>query len=160
MGITPLVGISACLLGRRVRYDGGDRLDSLLVEELGRFVRWVPVCPEVEFGLPVPREPIQLTGDPRSPGLETITTCREFGEAMRSFCRRRAAELNVSGFIFKSRSPSCGLRAKVHGSPGGEAPGFFAAALRERRPELPVAESDSLLTAAEREIFLGLLRGR
>ena len=68
------IGISSCLLGEKVRYDGGHKLDPFLRDTLGRYVEWMPVCPEVESGLPVPREAMHLIGDPGSPRLVTINS--------------------------------------------------------------------------------------
>ena len=111
--LKPKVGISACLLGRRVRYDGRDKFDPLPAEVLAGRIEWVPVCPEVESGLPVPREPIQLEGDPAAPELRGVRSHAELTGMMCAFCERRAAELDgLSGFVFKSRSPSCGLRCR------------------------------------------------
>lgn len=146
--LKPKVGISACLLGRRVRYDGRDKFDPLPAEVLAGRIEWVPVCPEVESGLPVPREPIQLEGDPAAPELRGVRSHAELTGMMCAFCERRAAELDgLSGFVFKSRSPSCGLAVPVYGADGaaaGSAPGFFAAAWRKRYPGLPAVEAEAL----------------
>src|SRR5712692_6111307 len=107
----PRIGISPCLLGDNVRYDGGHKLDSVLIETLGRYVEWVPVCPEVEVGLGTPREPMRLVGDLDAPRLITINTRVDHTEAMNRFAHHRGRELealNLSGFVFKSASPSCG----------------------------------------------------
>src|SRR5438445_12284719 len=109
----PRVGISQCLLGENVRYDGGNKLDSVLIETLGRYVEWVPVCPEVEVGLGTPREPMHLVGDLNAPRLVTINTGVDHTEAMHRFAQQRVRELealNLSGFVFKSASPSCGIK--------------------------------------------------
>ena len=119
--LKPKVGISACLLGRRVRYDGRDKFDPLPAEVLAGRIEWVPVCPEVESGLPVPREPIQLEGDPAAPELRGVRSHAELTGMMCAFCERRAAELDgLSGFVFKSRSPSCGLAVPVYGADGAQ----------------------------------------
>src|SRR5438552_4763645 len=107
------VGISQCLLGENVRYDGGHKLDRVLVETLGPLVEWVPVCPEVEVGLGTPREPMRLVGDLHEPRLITINTVVDHTDAMNRFAQQRVRELealNLSGFVFKSASPSCGIR--------------------------------------------------
>ena len=117
--LKPKVGISACLLGRRVRYDGRDKFDPLPAEVLAGRIEWVPVCPEVESGLPVPREPIQLEGDPAAPELRGVRSHAELTGMMCAFCERRAAELDgLSGFVFKSRC-------------GGFRPGLFRRLLAE-----------------------------
>ena len=144
------IGISSCLLGEKVRYDGGDKLDRFLVDTLGKYVQHVPVCPEVECGLTVPREPMQLEGDPSSPRLVTINTHIDHTGRMLSWAGRRLAQLegeDISGFIFKSRSPSCGVRdALVYpgGAPATTGAGLFVRALMERFPQLPVEDEERL----------------
>ena len=158
-----LVGISACLLGRPVRYDGKDKFDPLFAEKLAKWIEWVPVCPETEFGLPVPREPIQLEDDPEQPELRGVSSGNCLSCAMRAFCRHRAEELgeqNPAGFVFKAKSPSCGLQVAVHrgGEIVGHAPGFFAAAWMERHPELPAVEAEALHDPAALGEFLAGLK--
>ncbi len=133
------LGISACLLGERVRYDGGDRRDGFLAEELGRRVEYVAVCPEVGCGLPVPREAMRLTGDPASPRLVTMDTGIDHTERLLSWAsvRLKAMEAEgVRGFIFKARSPSCGVKEDM--------PGLFARAFMERFPMLPVIDEEGI----------------
>ena len=99
------LGISSCLLGERVRYDGGHKHDAYLTDTLGPCVEWVPVCPEVECGLPVPREAMRLEGDPASPRLVVIRTRVDHTERMRAWAQRRVEELaaeGLSGFVFKA----------------------------------------------------------
>src|SRR4051794_25387356 len=106
------VGISACLAGEYVRYDGGHKYNANIVENLGRFFTF-PVCPEVGCGLPVPREPMRLEGDPADPRLITVKTRQDLTAQMTECCQNKLADLakeKLSGFIFKSRSPSSGLR--------------------------------------------------
>jgi uncharacterized protein YbbK (DUF523 family) len=137
----PRIGISRCLLGENVRHDGGNKLDRFLVETLSRFVEWVPVCPEVEIGLSTPREAMQLVGDPRAPRLITITTGVDHTEAMEQFSQRRLVELEalaLSGFIFKARSPSCGIEGVGLGA------GLFARAFMEHFPMIPVEDEGQL----------------
>src|SRR2546428_814269 len=114
------LGISACLLGHEVRYDGGHKRDPFLAETLGRFVEWVPVCPEVELGLGVPREPIRLEGDPAAPRLVAAKSRRDLTRAMTRLVRARAeqlARLDLVGYVFKKDSPSCGMeRVRVYGA--------------------------------------------
>lgn len=147
----PRIGISRCLLGEHVRYDGGHKLDRFLVETLSRFVEWVPVCPEVEIGLSTPREAMQLVGDPRAPHLITITSGVDHTEAMEQFSRRRLRELEalaLSGFVFKTGSPSCGIRqVPLYNKQGIETPdgiGLFARAFMEHFPLVPVEDEDRL----------------
>jgi uncharacterized protein YbbK (DUF523 family) len=157
---TIAVGVSACLLGEKVRYDGGDRLDNNIIDTLGRFFVFVPVCPEVECGMSIPREPMRLEGDPVRPRLITIESRIDKTKEMTSFCRARVGELvkeALCGFIFKSNSPSCGLLGIcVHntGIPAGTGRGLFAAALAERFPLLPVEEERGLNDPAAREKFI------
>jgi len=155
------LGISACLLGENVRYDGGHRHDRLLTDTLGKYVQYVPVCPEVECGLGVPREPMRLVGDPESPRLVTNKTGRDFTEQMIRWARKRVRELekeNLCGFIFKSDSPSSGMeRVKVYGEKGTaekKGVGLFARVLMEHFPLLPVEEEGRLHDPLLRENFI------
>lgn len=156
------IGISACLLGKPVRYDGGHKLDQFLVETLGRFVSFVPVCPETECGLGVPREAMRLTGDPASPRLMTIRTGQDLTARMEQWATRRVRELaeeDLCGFIFKSRSPSSGMeRVKVYADTGGEpvktGVGLFAREFMARFPLLPVEDEGRLHDPILRENFI------
>ena len=135
------IGISQCLLGDNVRYDGGHKRDSFLIETLGPHVEWVPVCPEVEIGMGTPREAMRLAGDPRAPRLVTITSGTDHTEAMARFSQRRVRELealNLSGYVFKADSPSCG----IGGVPLGV--GLFAQAFMAHFPLIPVEDEDHL----------------
>lgn len=145
------IGISACLLGEPVRYDGGQKLDHYLAHTLGQYVRWVPVCPEVESGLPVPREPMKLVGAPGNPRLLGRSTRTDFTPRMQGWMRGRLDALateNLAGFVFKSRSPSSGLRGvKVHAEDGTRARagmGIFARAFTERFPLVPAEDDERL----------------
>src|SRR4030042_2756788 len=116
------LGISACLLGENVRYDGGHKLDRFLSDSLGQYVEYVPLCPEVECGLPIPRESMHLEGDPDSPRLVTICTKRDMTDRMVKWARKRVVELekeDLCGFIFKNNSPSSGMeRVRVYNEKG------------------------------------------
>src|SRR5512136_687892 len=104
------IGVSACLLGEKVRYDGGHKHDRCITDTLGRVFSLIPVCPEVECGLPVPREVMRLEGAPAHPRLVTVESRLDLTERLLAFCREKMAELEgeaLSGFILKSRSPSC-----------------------------------------------------
>src|SRR5213080_4108615 len=156
------LGISACLLGQAVRYDGGHKRDPFLAATLGRFVEWVAVCPEVEIGLGVPREPIRLEGDPTAPRLVAANSRKDLTRAMTRFARARAAELarlDLVGYVFKKDSPSCGMeRVGVHGEggrPRRRGTGLFARALMERLPLLPVEDEGRLRDATLRARFIG-----
>jgi uncharacterized protein YbgA (DUF1722 family)/uncharacterized protein YbbK (DUF523 family) len=156
------LGISSCLIGEEVRYDGGHKLDRFLRDVLGAYVEWVPVCPEVECGLPVPREAMRLVGDPGAPRFVTIKTKQDHTDRMMAWARTRVAELgqeDLCGFIFKSRSPSSGLfRVKVYREEGGppsiKGVGIFAGAFRERFPLLPAEEEGRLYDSGIRENFI------
>ena len=159
--VKPRLGISSCLLGENVRYDGGHQLDRFLRDTLGAFVEYVPVCPEVEIGLPVPREAMRLVGDPDSTRLVTNRTGVDHTERMKGWARKRLDGLapeNLCGFIFKSRSPSSGMGGvKVYGEsgmPSGRAAGLFARALMDRFPLLPVEDDGRLHDAGLRENFI------
>ncbi|HOW57326.1 MAG TPA: DUF523 domain-containing protein [Smithellaceae bacterium] len=155
------IGISACLLGINVRYDGGNALNLYLREELGKLVEFVPVCPEAELGLGIPREKIRLTGNPQRPRVFTIHTKIDWTEKMEAWAAGRVISLkkeNLRGFIFKSSSPSCGLeQVKVYDADEmfqETGAGIFARIFREHFPLLPVAEETNLLNQALREDFL------
>src|SRR5437867_5528987 len=147
----PRIGISQCLLGDNVRYDGGHKLDSVLIETLGCYVEWVPVCPEVEIGLGTPREPMHLVGDHLAPRLVTLTTRVDHTDAMIRFAQQRVRELqalNLSGFVFKSASPSCGIRQvplfNTQGIDTHDGVGLFARAFLEHFPDMPMEEESRL----------------
>lgn len=155
------IGISSCLLGEKVRYDGGHKHDRFITETLGQFFEWVPVCPEVECGLPVPREAMRLVGDPEAPRLLTIRSGVDHTERMLRWARSRVVALEVerlSGFIFKSKSPSSGMeRVRVyneHGVPSPRGVGLFARAFREHFPLLPTEEDGRLHDLPIRENFI------
>ncbi len=106
--------ISSCLLGEKVRYDGGHKRDAFLVETLGRFVEYVPVCPEVECGFPVPREAMRLVGPPDAPRLVGTVSGTDFTELMHAWCRKKLRNLedvDLSGYICKKDSPAPGWSA-------------------------------------------------
>jgi uncharacterized protein YbgA (DUF1722 family)/uncharacterized protein YbbK (DUF523 family) len=155
------LGVSACLLGEGVRYDGGHKRDAFLTETLAPFVEWVPVCPEVELGLGVPRDTLRLVGDGRAPRLVVERTGEDLTASMQRFARGRLDELaplDLDGYILKRASPSCGLfRVRVYGGtgvPGAAGRGLFAGALVDRFPALPVEEEGRLNDPALRENFI------
>ena len=116
------LGVSACLLGQRVRYDGGHQLDRFIRDTLGRWVEFVPVCPEVECGLPVPRESMRLVGQVENPRLVTLKSGRDMTDRMQTWAAGKLDELeaeDLCGFIFKAKSPSSGMeRIRVYNSDG------------------------------------------
>jgi uncharacterized protein YbgA (DUF1722 family)/uncharacterized protein YbbK (DUF523 family) len=155
------LGISSCLLGNPVRYDGGHKLDHFLTDTLGRYVDWVPVCPEVESGLPVPREAMHLVGDPAAPRLVTVRSGIDHTRRMNRWAGKRLVGLareELCGFVFKSRSPSSGMQGvKIYsgsGMPGRTGAGIFARAFMDRFPLLPVEDDGRLHDPALRENFI------
>jgi len=155
------IGISACLLGEKVRYDGGHKRDSYLVETLGRYVEWVPVCPEVEMGLGTPRDTLRLVRISNDIHLIMPKTGADHTPAMHAYAARRVRDLageNLRGYILKKGSPSCGMeRVRVfdaHGVPAKSGRGLFAAALLQQFPHLPVEEEGRLCDPHLRENFI------
>jgi uncharacterized protein YbgA (DUF1722 family)/uncharacterized protein YbbK (DUF523 family) len=155
------LGISACLLGENVRYDGGHKRDPFLVNDLGRYVEWVPVCPEVEMGLPTPRESMRLVGDPEQPRLIAPKSGTDHTDRMVAWASRRAEELDeekLHGFIFKRGSPSSGLyRVRVYdenGMPQRVGIGMFPREIVRRYPLLPVEEEGRMHDAGLRENYI------
>jgi uncharacterized protein YbgA (DUF1722 family)/uncharacterized protein YbbK (DUF523 family) len=155
------IGISACLLGRKVRYDGQHKLDSYITGLLSNWFEYVPVCPELEAGFGVPREPMHLEGDAANPSLITTRSRKDLTGQLQALCSKRVLQLEgeeLYGFILKSRSPSCGMeRVKVyssdHGMPVNKGVGLFARAFIESFPFLPVEEEGRLNDAALRVNF-------
>jgi uncharacterized protein YbgA (DUF1722 family)/uncharacterized protein YbbK (DUF523 family) len=160
-GTEPIrIGVSSCLLGEQVRFDGGHKRDPFLVETFGRYVQWVPVCPELEAGFGVPRESMQLRrieGDVR---LVTTKTGVDHTDTMRRYAARRLAALDSSdlcGYVLKKNSPSCGMeRVKIYGRSGPLASGrgLFAEPLLRAFPHLPVEEEGRLSDPRLRENFV------
>jgi len=155
------LGISTCLLGENVRYDGGHKLDRFLTDTLGQFVEYVPVCPEVECGLGIPREAMRLVGNPDHPRLVTRKTNIDQTEHMLTWAEKRVIELekeNLCGFIFKSASPSSGMeRIKVYNDKGmaeKQGVGIYAKVFMEHFPRLPVEEEGRLHDIKLRENFI------
>jgi uncharacterized protein YbgA (DUF1722 family)/uncharacterized protein YbbK (DUF523 family) len=160
MGKIP-IGISTCLLGENVRYNGGHALDRFLRDTLGKYVLYVPVCPEVECGFGIPRETFRLVGDPKEPRLVTSHTGVDHTERMEAWARKRVEELEndgLCGFIFKSDSPSSGMeRVKVYdekGVPRKIGAGVFARIFMEHFPLTPVEEDGRLHDPILRENFI------
>ena len=156
----PRVGVSSCLLGEAVRWNGADKRDRNVTDVLGRLFEWVPLCPEVEIGLGVPREPIRLEGDPASPRLVGRTSGIDLTERMEAFTTERVeriADSGLCGYVFKSGSPTCGLQ-EVEVVPASGAPrpgtGLFAAEVMRRLPGFPVEEERGLDDPGRRERFI------
>jgi uncharacterized protein YbbK (DUF523 family) len=155
------IGISACLLGDEVRYDGGHKRDAFLADVLGPQVEWVRVCPEVEVGMGTPREPVRLVRTGGRLHMVTVRTQVDFTAIMTKWAETRVEALaseRLSGYVFKADSPSCGIEdVKVYEDGGAAGPpgrGLFADALIRRFPELPVEDEARLADAGVRERFL------
>ncbi len=156
------VGVSSCLLGEKVRWDGKDKRDSVLLDDLNKFFEYVPVCPEVEVGMGVPREPVQLMGNKNSPKLKGVETGKDWTREMISFSEEKILQLleqGLCGFIIKSRSPSCGKKGIPVNNEKGEASteetaGLFAQTLLLHAPTLPIVEEHELRNKQTREKFI------
>jgi uncharacterized protein YbgA (DUF1722 family)/uncharacterized protein YbbK (DUF523 family) len=155
------LGISACLLGQNVRYDGGHQLDRFLRDTLGQFVDYVPVCPEVEMGLPIPRQTLRLIQAPDGPRLVFSKSGEDVTDRMTTWAQKRLSSLekeDLCGFIFKGRSPSSGMeRVKLYdryGVPAKTGIGLFARLFMGYFPLLPVEEDGRLHDPRLRENFI------
>jgi uncharacterized protein YbgA (DUF1722 family)/uncharacterized protein YbbK (DUF523 family) len=155
------IGISSCLLGQHVRFDGGHKRDPFLVDTFGMFVEWVPVCPEVELGLGTPREALRLVRRGDLVHMVNTKSGRDITGEMRRWARARVEELakeHLAGYVLKKDSPSCGMeRVKVYGESGmaeKNGRGLFAEALMERFPRLPVEEEGRLSDPRLRDNFV------
>jgi uncharacterized protein YbgA (DUF1722 family)/uncharacterized protein YbbK (DUF523 family) len=155
------IGISSCLLGHEVRWNGGHKRDKYLTHILGQFVEYVPVCPEVEAGFGIPRETFRLVGDPDNPRLITFKSKTDHTDRMLTWARKRVKQLeteDLCGFVFKSDSPSSGMiRVKVYnekGMPHKIGVGIFARAFMEHFPLIPVEDDGRLNDPLIRENFI------
>jgi uncharacterized protein YbgA (DUF1722 family)/uncharacterized protein YbbK (DUF523 family) len=155
------VGVSSCLLGEKVRWDGNHKQDAVVKNQLGRIFEWVPTCPEVEIGMGIPRETVQLTGNPMAPRMVGTTTATDWTRRMNRYSKKRSSELgrmNVCGYIFKSKSPSCGIaRIKIlsnNGKTQSKGRGMFADSFMQKYPLIPVEDEDRLHDARVRENFI------
>jgi uncharacterized protein YbgA (DUF1722 family)/uncharacterized protein YbbK (DUF523 family) len=157
----PRLGISACLLGQQVRYDGGHKRDYFLSETFGRHVEWVPICPELEVGMGVPREPVRLVGTREEPRMIAQHSGKDWTAKMIRFAAKRAKTLKaleLSGYIFKKDSPSCGVtRVRIYsgeGVPHRAGRGLYADAVMRELTLLPVEEEGRLNDPGLRENFI------
>ena len=155
------IAVSECLAGGNVRYDGGHRSGAWPAAALAGLVQCQPICPEVGIGMGVPRAPIQLVGDPAAPRARGVADAAvDVTTALQAYVASQTALLDaVDGYVFKARSPSCGVHdVPVRGGDGGEQEatgrGIFAAAVMRERPNLPVEEGERLFDAAVREHYL------
>lgn len=165
------LGISSCLLGNSVRFDGGHKYDPWIVGVLGEYVHFVPVCPELECGMGVPREPVRLVGDPQNPRLITVRHGEDWTERMKTWAQKRVVELekeHLCGFIFRRKSPSNGMervpvypdvapvsgKGRKGGAPLYKGVGLFARVVMNHFPLLPVEEDGRLNDPILREQFI------
>jgi len=155
------LGISSCLLGEKVRYDGGHKLNRFCRDDLGGSVEFVAICPETDCGLGVPREPMHLAGGDGELRLIVTVSGLDLTERMRTWCRERVAALateGLSGFVLKCRSPSCGLAGvpicRQGRATGRTGHGIFAGLLRERFPDLALTDEERLGDVALQDRFL------
>ncbi len=153
------IGISSCLLGEKVRYDGNHKLDTYIRNELGAVFDFLPVCPEMGIGLGVPRPTIHLVGDPTSPRAVGVKDdSLDVTDELLRFAHRTCRDLKtISGYLFKSKSPSCGMeRVTLHGSRGRsrKGVGLYAREIMRAYPLLPVEEEGRLNDAGLRDNFL------
>jgi uncharacterized protein YbbK (DUF523 family) len=156
----PFVGVSQCLLGDAVRYDGASKSNQVVIEQLSSIFTFVPVCPEVEAGLSIPRPPVQLTGSVENPKLTgRDDPSIDVTAIMQSYCQTKPAELkDISGFIFKSRSPSCGLNTTpvfIDDQCISETgTGVFSKSLCRSYPDLPVIDDSELISQKQIDQFI------
>ena len=157
----PRIGISSCLLGNKVRHDGGHKHEPLITQTLGRYVEWVPVCPEFEIGMGVPRETVRLVGSAVKPKMIADKSGKDWTQKMQSYAGKRVRglrEMNLSGYILKKNSPSCGVESvRVYsqtGRPNRQGRGLFAQTLMTKIPLLPVVEESRLYDPGLRENFI------
>lgn len=154
------IAVSSCLLGNRVRYDGGDKRNGFICEQLAQDFELIPVCPEADAGLAIPRPPVQLVGDPKRPrALGVENGSLDVTVVLESFANKRVAELaGICGFICKARSPSCGFGTTPIHDPAGEisamASGIFIRTLRQRYPLLPLIDEEGIENLELRQQFL------
>jgi len=155
------IGISSCLLGKNVRYDGCHQRDPYITDILGRYFEWAPVCPEVECGLGIPREAMHLVGNPLNTRLVTIRTYIDHTDGIMKWIEAKLRELekeDLSGFIFKSKSPSSAIRDveiySLSGIPVYKGAGIFGGSFIKRFPLIPVIDDDHLHDPILRKVFI------
>ena len=154
------IAISSCLLGERVRYDGESKRQSWLAD-CGDVV-WVAVCPEVEIGMSIPREAIQIEESCDGIKLLGVESRQDWTDPMNDFARQRVLQLqaaDIAGYVFKARSPSCGIGdVPLMGAWGqsvvGKTNGRFCDVLMEMWPELSIANEVMMSDAKQRVEFL------
>lgn len=147
----PVIAVSACLLGQNVRYDGKPKACAQVRDELARLADLIALCPETGVGMPVPREPVDLLGDPACPRMVGVTSGQDWTDRVNAWVEAaldRVQAAGVSGFVLKARSPSCGVGTAAVYPQAGAKPvtgdGLLAAAIRRRFPHLPLCEDEDL----------------
>ncbi len=155
------VGVSSCLLGEKVRWDGGHKRNRTVTNPLGRIFEWVPTCPEVEIGMGIPRQAVRLMGTVRSPRMVGTESATDWTVRMTRYARRRSrelAKLGVCGYIFKARSPSCGVAripvTSKNGTTTSKGRGLFANAFMRQYSLVPVEDEDRLQDTRVRDNFI------
>jgi uncharacterized protein YbbK (DUF523 family) len=163
------IGVSACLLGEKVRYNGGHKLNNFLVKVLGPNVEYVPVCPEVEIGLSIPREPMRLVKHTKDKASRLVTqqTKIDYTAQMLEWAETildRLEEQQLRGYVFKSKSPSCGIgQVNVYDETGGilkNGIGIFARAFKSRFSSIPVVDEERLQNMEIRRDFIARINGQ
>lgn len=164
MSTNPIrIGISSCLLGETVRFDGGHKRNSYCMDVLSQDVEWVPVCPEVEVGMGVPREAVRLVGGEDQPRMLGNESGRDWTDDMTRYAQTKVRELrrlNLDGYILKSKSPSCGMELVEIESADGtlSGAGLFARELVREWPDLPIVEEGCLSDSGSRQDFMALVQ--
>ena len=153
------VGVSSCLLGQAVRFDGGHKRNDYVTETLSRYFDFLPVCPEIGIGLGTPRKTLRLVGCAEKPRAVMSGCGSDVTEALAEYGARMARDLtHLRGYIFKKASPSCGMeRVKVYDSnniPVQAGVGIYARVLMRALPLLPMEEEGRLMDPLLREQFI------
>ncbi len=154
------LAVSSCLLGEKVRYDGGSKLDPYLVHTLSKWARYVPVCPETGAGMPVPREPVDLWGDTSSPRAVGRESGADYTRVWREYAKKKALELegeDLWGMVLKARSPSCGVKTDIKSGCGQlrkSGQGIFVDEISRKLPFVPIESEEGLYDSARRENFI------
>jgi uncharacterized protein YbgA (DUF1722 family)/uncharacterized protein YbbK (DUF523 family) len=153
------LGISSCVLGNEVRFDGGHRRSPYCTQVLSNYVEYIPLCPETAIGLDVPRPSIQLRR--LADGISAVSASgQDLGAALSDYGRRMARQLDfISGYIVCAKSPSCGMeRVRVYdrngANPAKEGVGLYTQQLMQHNPLLPIEENGRLNDPVLRENFI------
>lgn len=156
------IGVSSCLIGEKVRWNGDHKQDRYVRQILGNYFEYIPVCPEMEVGMGVPRETVALYGTPEAPKMISKTSKIDWTERMNRYVKDRINKLahdDLSGYIFKSKSPSCGIArvpvfSETDPSKARHRGGMFAHAFMNEFPLVPIEDEGRLNDAKIRENFI------